>query len=54
MQLFLFYFSLVLEICSLLYYHVTFFERDITFFQTAYIDNMVHIDPCSVETNDAS
>ena len=33
MQLFLFYFSLVLEICSLLYYHVTFFERDITFFR---------------------
>ena len=26
MQLFLFYFSLVLELCSLLYSHLTFFE----------------------------
>ena len=24
------------------------------FFQTAYIDNIVHLDPSSVETNDAS
>ena len=31
MQLFLFYFSLVLELCSLLYSRVIFFQRDITF-----------------------
>ena len=48
MHLFLFYFSLVLELCSLLHSHVTFFERDISF-SAAYIDNTVHLDPCSVK-----
>ena len=48
MWLSLFYLSLALEICSLLYSHVS-CTLEILLFQTAYIDNTVHLDPCSVE-----